>query len=279
MTEKWAMLIDVDKCSNCRNCFLACKDEYVDNRFPGYSEPQPLHGHNWIDILVKERGDTPHVDVVNVPVMCMQCDDAPCMKVGGDGAVYKRDDGIVMIDPVKAAGRKDIVESCPYGAIHWNEDLSLPQKWSFDAHLLDQGWKQPRATQACPTGALNAVKISQTELEARVSSGGYKPMKPDLGTAPRVFYKNLDRFTKSFVAITVLKENNGVVDAFAGAAVTLQLASGEVFTSSTDEFGDCRIDGIAPDSDYSLTVDAGENGSWSGSGTLGESRWLGEILL
>mgnify|MGYP006171339505 CR=1 FL=1 len=45
-------------------------------------------------------------------------------------------DGIVIIDPVKSKGRKDLVESCPHGQIWWNEELQLPQKWIFDAHLL-----------------------------------------------------------------------------------------------------------------------------------------------
>ena len=59
----------------------------------------------------------------------------------------KRDDGIVLIDPVKAKGRQDLVDACPYGHIWWNEELKVPQAWPFDAHLLDQGW-QPDARPA-----------------------------------------------------------------------------------------------------------------------------------
>ena len=114
--KKWNLIVDVAECHNCNNCFISCKDEYVGNEIKGYSAPQPLHGHKWINILSKERGRFPMTDVVYVPTMCNHCDDAPCIKQG-DGAVKKRDDGIVIIDPEKAVGRKDIVDSCPYGAI------------------------------------------------------------------------------------------------------------------------------------------------------------------
>jgi Fe-S-cluster-containing dehydrogenase component len=151
----WNLIIDVAKCENCHNCTLATKDEHVGNNFAGYAAPQPLHGHEWIRIQRRVRGDGPMVDAAYLPTMCNHCDNAPCIKAGGsDGTVRKRDDGIIIIDPEKAKGRRDLVESCPYGAIWWNEELHLPQIWIFDAHLLDQGWKEPRCAQTCPTGSI-----------------------------------------------------------------------------------------------------------------------------
>ncbi len=58
--------------------------------------------------------------------------------------MYRRDDGIVIVDPEKAAGRKDLVSSCPYRRIYWNEEQQVAQKCTMCAHLLDQGWKEPR---------------------------------------------------------------------------------------------------------------------------------------
>ena len=55
-----------------------------------------------------------------------------------------REDGIVIIDPEKSKGQKQIVDSCPYGAISWNEGKQIPQAWPFDAHLLDEGWTRTR---------------------------------------------------------------------------------------------------------------------------------------
>ncbi len=103
--KKWNMVIDIAKCEDCNNCMLACKDEHVDNDFPGYSGPQPRHGHRWMDIDRKERGTYPLIDVAYLPQPCMHCDNAPCIKVAESGAVRKRDDGLVIIDPVKAETR------------------------------------------------------------------------------------------------------------------------------------------------------------------------------
>ena len=105
--KKWNMIIDVAECTNCNLCTLAAMDEYVGNDWPGYSAPMPKHGHKWINILQKERGQMPMIDIAYVPTMCNHCDDAPCMKADRTGAIKKRDDGIVLIDPVKAKGRKE----------------------------------------------------------------------------------------------------------------------------------------------------------------------------
>ena len=155
---KWNLIIDVEKCEDCNNCFLACKDEHVDNEWPGYTGSQPLHGHRWINILRKERGQYPLIDVAYLPVPCMHCDNAPCIKAAKEGALYKREDGIVLIDPDKAKGRKDILKACPYEAIWWNDEKNVPQKCTLCAHLLDEGWTEPRCVQACPTGALEIVR-------------------------------------------------------------------------------------------------------------------------
>ncbi len=244
--SKWNLIVDVAECHNCNNCFIATKDEYVGNEIKGYSAPQPLHGHKWINILTKERGQHPMVDTTYVPTMCNHCDDAPCVKAGG-GAVEKRPDGIVIINPHNAVGRHDIVESCPYGAIWWNEELSLPQAWTFDAHLLDRGWKEPRCVQSCPTGALRAVKVSDEDMAALIAQESLEPIRPDLATRPRVHYKNLHRFTKVFLAGEVLGSKGGVNDCLAGARVSLNFGETQIAACETDAFGEFRIDGLGQD--------------------------------
>src|ERR1700752_4613184 len=179
--SKWNMIIDVAECTNCNLCTLATMDEYVGNEFPGYSAPMPRHGHKWIDILQKERGQAPMIDIAYVPTMCNHCDDAPCVKKGG-GAVKKRDDGIVIIDPVKAKGRRDLVEACPYEVIVWNEEQQLPQIWIFDAHLLDQGWSAPRCVQVCPTSAIQAVKTPDESMARKARDEQLAVLHPELKT-------------------------------------------------------------------------------------------------
>ena len=143
--KRWNLVIDVALCENCNNCALAARDELVGNEHPGYSAPHAAQGQGVIRIERRTRGATPMVDAAYVPRLCNHCDDAPCIRAAGDGSIRKRDDGIVIIDPVKAKGRRDLVESCPYGAIIWNEREQLPQSWFFDAHLLDAGAPSPVA--------------------------------------------------------------------------------------------------------------------------------------
>lgn len=260
--NKWNMIIDVAKCENCHNCTLALKDEHVDNDFPGYAAPQPRHGHDWIKINRKVRGSGHLVDAAYLPTMCNHCDDAPCVKAGAaDGSVRKRDDGIVIIDPEKAKGRRDLVDSCPYNAIWWNEEQNLPQIWIFDAHLLDKGWAQPRAAQSCPTSALKAVKVTDAEMQAKAQADGLEVLKPELGTRPRVYYSNLHRFEKCFIGGSVVAQTGGVIDCVEGATVTLSRNGTPIATQSTDIFGDFKFDALAPASgSYQVRVSHAELG-------------------
>ena len=145
----------------------------------------------------------PMIDVAFVPTMCNHCDDAPCMKADKSGAIKKREDGIVIIDPEKAKGHKELVDACPYGHIWWNEELKTPQAWPFDAHLLDQGWQQTRGHQACPTGAMRAIKVEDVEMTRLAREQGLEVFRPELNCKPRVYYKNLWRFEKCFIGGSV----------------------------------------------------------------------------
>ena len=167
MAKKWNLIVDIARCDNCRLCFLAVKDEYTGNDFPGISAAQPMQGqHKWLDIERKERGAYPIVQARFMPVMCNHCDDAPCLKAAENGAVRKRSDGIVIIDPEKSKGQKKIMQACPYGAIYWNEEKDIPQAWPFDAHLLDEGWTRTRAEQACPLGVFRTIQVEDGELKS-----------------------------------------------------------------------------------------------------------------
>jgi Fe-S-cluster-containing dehydrogenase component len=245
--KKWNMIIDVSICENCNNCVLTAKDEYVGNEHKGYAAPQPVQGHKWIDIKRKVRGEGTMIDAVHVPVMCNHCDDAPCVKAGG-GAVKKRDDGIVLIDPTLAKGKREIVDACPYGAVHWNEELRLPQHWPFDAHLLDQGWSYTRGTQSCPTGAMRSMKLEESEFAQRVARDKLEVLRPELGTKPRVWYKNLHRYTKCFVGGSVVARVGETVDCVAGADVVLVRDGVTVSKTTTDTFGEFKFDAITPNS-------------------------------
>jgi Fe-S-cluster-containing dehydrogenase component len=251
--KKWNMIIDVAACTNCQLCALASMDEYIGNDWPGYAAPMPKHGHHWVDILQKERGQVPMLDIAYVPTMCNHCDDAPCIKAAKDGATRKRDDGIVVIDPVKAKGQKQLVEACPYGHIWWNEELGLPQAWPFDAHLIDQGWQQTRGQQSCPTGAMRAICVEDDEMAKLAAEQGLDVIKP---------------------------EANGIIDCVKGATVRLLKNGAVVAQAATDNYGDFKFDRLSEGSGrYSVEIAAADLSKKVVEVELGVSSNIGEIRL
>ncbi|WED25834.1 hypothetical protein L3V77_12360 [Vibrio sp. DW001] len=277
--KKWHLVVDVELCENCNNCFLADKDEYCGNAFPGYTEEQPRHGHRWIDIKRRERGSGSLIDVAYLPTMCNQCKDAPCVKASKNGEIYQREDGIVIIDPIKAKGEKRLVKSCPYGHIWWNEEHNLPQKWFFDAHLLDDGWKTPRCVQSCATGCLNSLKISDEEMREKAAKEGLEGLHPEHETNPRVWYKNLYRFNKEHVSGSVVAVIDDVTDCVDLAEVTLKQGDKVVQVLKTNHFGDFKFDALAPESgEYTISV-THKNLSYTDAFSLKTSINLGLITL
>jgi len=261
--KKWHLIIDVAKCENCNNCFMACKDEHCGNDWPGYALSQPLHGHRWMNILRRERGEFPAIDVAYLPKPCMHCDSAPCIQAARKGAIYKRDDGIVMIDPKKSVGQRHLVAACPYGAIWWNEEKNIPQKCTLCAHLLDQGWKVPRCVQACPTGALSIDCIEPDDLDTLKGQRLWSVLGESKDhTHPRVFYKNLHRYTHCFIAGSVARRREVQEECQVGIDVKL-IREGQVLEATvSDDFGDFKFDGLPSRSgDYQIQVgEIGGNG-------------------
>jgi Fe-S-cluster-containing dehydrogenase component len=252
--KKWNIVIDVARCHDCNNCYLADKDEYVGNDWPGYSAAQPWSGHRWLDILRKERGQFPQVKVAYLPLLCQHCDDAPCMKDSPAGTIYKREDGLVLIDPVQAKGKKEILSTCPYGVIYWNEEAEVPQKCTGCAHLMDEGWTETRCTQVCPTEALKLVLAEDEDMEKWAATEGLEAYRSELKTKPRVYFKNLDLWTKSFVAGSVAYQDTGACAE--GVKVTASGAGAVVGSAQTNTFGDFCLEGLAPGKSYTLTIEA-----------------------
>ena len=244
--NSWALVVDVSLCINCRNCVISTKDEYTGNAFPGYSAPHPPEGLDTIRVERHVRGEGSLVDVTYIPKMCNHCDNAPCVKAAADGAIYKRPDGVVVIDPEKSRGRRDLVKTCPYGMIEWNEKEQVPQNWNFDAHLLDAGWKEPRCAQACPTKALRALNAPDSELQEMVKTEHLAVIHPEFGTRPRVFYRNLDDALSHLVAGNVCEATgDGRLQNLEGVEVVLHDSAGGVErTTTTDHFGDFRFSGL-----------------------------------
>jgi ferredoxin len=168
------------------------------------------------------------VKIHYITEMCNHCRTAPCIEAGG-GAVYRRSDGLVIIDPEKARGMKNLPDACPYGAIWWNDELELPQKCTGCAHLLDNGASKPRCVEACPTDAM----VFGEEDELRELLKDAVTLHPEFNTGPRVYYRNIPG---CFVGGLVYDPEEEEV--IIGAKVTLTLADGTKYETVTDDFGD-----------------------------------------
>lgn len=241
------MVIDISKCNGCYNCQIACKDEHVDNDWTPIAKPQPDTGHFWMKVTDIVQGTIPKVRVRYMLDTCQHCDDAPCMAACNSGAIYKREDGAVIIDPTKCQGSGDCIKACPYDVIYWNEEAKIAQKCTWCAHLLDQGWKEPRCVDACPTGALTFGEESELgDLIAQAEA-----LKPEEGTKPRVYY--IDLPNKYFIAGAVYDPVED--ECLEGVTVTLVGADGETKgTLTTDDFGDFWFERQEPGT-YSLRIE------------------------
>lgn len=192
---KYAMVIKSNLCTGCQTCTVACKMENL--TLPGCSRT-----------TVTER-----IDAKWEVRICMQCDNPPCVSACPVNATWKNDMGIIVVDQDKCIGCKKCVSACPYQARKINpktgyfkeklpfEDMSLKvrekhrihkptkaDKCDFCIHRLNVK-KSPMCVEACPTGArvFGDMEDSQSEV-SRLITKGVSPLKPELGTKPKVFF-------------------------------------------------------------------------------------------
>ncbi len=264
---------DASRCNGCYNCQIACKDEHVANDWTPYAKPEPEVGQFWLKIDEKVRGQVPRVKVAYTALLCNHCDNAPCMaacKV--EKCLYKREDGLVILDPTKCTGCRNCVDACPYGAIYFNDDLNIAQKCTGCAHLLDSGWKETRCTDACPTLALQFKEESEAKDFIKKSEF----VKPERAAhdKPRVYYQNL---AKRFIAGTVYDpaEKEVVI----GANVTLaEAGSKKNLTAKTDSYGDFEFEKL-PAGKFTLEIAKGKASKTIKVDTTNQDVSLGDIPL
>lgn len=223
-----AFVIDVALCSGCHNCQLACKDEHVGNDWTPYAKPQPQIGQFWIKVHENVCGTIPKVKIHYIPKLCNHCKKAACLKACKHDAIYRRDDGFIIIDPEKCTGCKACQEACEYDVIFFNEELKIAQKCTGCAHLLDNGYKLPRCVEACPT---DAMKFGEEE-DLKDWIEGATVMIPETGCHPRVYYRNIPG---KFIAGTVYDPIEKEVIIGARCILT---SGGKVWEVKTDEYGD-----------------------------------------
>jgi Fe-S-cluster-containing dehydrogenase component len=274
--SRYSILIDVNKCNGCFNCFLSCRDEYYGNDYLPYSAAQPLNDQFWMQVREVERGVYPKPKISYIPTPCMHCESAPCLDASKNGAVYRRDDGIVMIDPEKAVGQEAIVHACPYRVIFWNAEKQIPQKCTMCAHRLDEGEKEPRCVESCPVQALVFGDLDDPDSDIAKLSASLETegLRPEFKTSPLVRYVGLP---KHFVAgEVVFKGNEG--ECAPGVKVTLT-GGGKALATATDIFGDFEFEGLERKQTYQVTVSAEGYAEKEVEFTTYNDVNLGEIVL
>lgn len=219
-----AFLIDIARCNGCHNCQIACKDEHCGTDWPPYAVAQPMTGQFWCRVEERVRGTVPKVRMTYIPHIDGQNDKVAA--AAGD-ALIVRDDGLVVIDPQKAKGRKDLAE---FDGVFWNEELQIPQTCTGCAHLLDDGWSVPRCVDACPTHALKFGEEDELDLVGA----------EQLAEGSHVWYLNLPKRFVTGCLIDFARREVAI-----GFTVQLLDTQGDVVAEQvTDEFGDFMFDQV-----------------------------------
>jgi len=187
---KYGMVIDLSTCIRDRACMIGCK--FI-NRIPskyeavsGGVELYRLRPVDW------EEGKYPDVKWLSIPVSCQHCDTPTCMAACAEGAITKRDDGIVVIDKEKCIGCSSYscVSACPYLAIYiWDGKADMCDFCLGNGKLERDGITY--CAEICPcykTKLFGDLNDPTSEVAKLVASGAARQLCPQFGTGPNVYY-------------------------------------------------------------------------------------------
>lgn len=252
--------IDLQKCNGCHDCQIGCKDEHCGNSWLPYAAPQPDTGQFWCKVNEKERGAGSHVRVSYVPTMAAQ-DEA--IREYAPEVLMEREDGLIVIDPEKAKGRKDIADK--FDGVYWNEELQIPQGCTGCAHLLDDldsPIRTPRCVDNCPVDAIQFGDEEDFDLSDAER----------LTETSHVYYKGLP---KTFIAATVYDPQE--MEIVEGAKVTA-VSDASSFETETDDWGDFWLKEI-PAAEYKVTISKDGKVKELDVSTLEKDQGLPDIAL
>ena len=219
----WGMVIDLDRCTGCRACIVACKAE---NNTPT-SSPEQIdlgRGINWLELLV-EGGDTEsEIHRTFIPRPCMQCSQPPCTKVCPVYATYPAAEGLVAQIYARCIGCRYCMNNCPYNVkkFNWvepewpetlrpglNPDVSLRpvgvvekctfchHRWqrereraSFESRSPDATAYKPACAEVCPAKATTFGDLDDERSPVSLLIGSARAFRllEELGTEPKVWY-------------------------------------------------------------------------------------------
>lgn len=170
--------IDLRKCIGCHACTIACKAEHE----------IPV-GVNRCWVKTVEKGTFPDTRRFFFPVLCNQCDEAPCVRICPTSALYKRRDGIVDLNGPSCIGCRACMIACPYDQLFIDPNTRTAEKCNFCANRVENRLL-PACVSVCPTECriFGDLEDTSSELYRVVQSAGVTTRKPEKGTIPHVYY-------------------------------------------------------------------------------------------
>ncbi|MDF1756253.1 MAG: 4Fe-4S dicluster domain-containing protein [Verrucomicrobiales bacterium] len=182
---KVGMLLDLNRCVGCHSCSVSCKTEHE----------VPL-GVFRMRVRYLERPEAK--TLAFAPMLCMHCEDAPCLKACPSKAITRLEDGRVIVEESKCDLEEECISACPYGAIFINEDKAVAEKCDFCHHRTEVGL-EPACVATCPSGALEFGDLDNPDgpLVKSIERTSAKPWKEDAGTKPTVFYAGHEKWMEA----------------------------------------------------------------------------------
>ncbi|MCL1876125.1 MAG: 4Fe-4S dicluster domain-containing protein [Synergistaceae bacterium] len=141
MKKQLTLYVDTNRCMNCRACETACK---LENSLPA--------GPRYTMVTETEMMDGEIPKCMFLPMPCLHCGDAFCVKACPTGAVRKRADGVVLVTKSRCIGCHECLWACPFGVPQFGEDGKM-SKCTLCANAIDEGGK-PACVKACPAEAI-----------------------------------------------------------------------------------------------------------------------------
>lgn len=181
MAKQYALVFDLRRCIGCHTCVVACRVENnLDGKQAWISVPTGSGASSDLPL-----GKFPDLKLYWQPTTCMHCHKPSCLEACPDQAIYKRPDGIVLIDREKCTGCRLCETACPYGAIKFNDREKVAEKCTLCCHRIEQGLL-PFCAKECIWGAIHFGDINdpRSEVSRLIKSRKGYVLKPEEGTHP-----------------------------------------------------------------------------------------------